>query len=410
MKILFLTDFDYLTTGGIQTSVNSQFDELTRKGHDVIMLCPSDEAPWQEVADNIYSLPTLQMIKFGGHAVINPIRVTTRSVVKFLRPFGKFDIVHCHTDTQLAWLSRAIADRLDASLVQTMHTKDDAFFEDNVRFPGLASSVLRIADAIATRQWVTPQVKHSSLTSRNLWAVMTNRCLVADAVTIPSRHFTELFVENGVPSEKIHVISNGLADDAFDKLSKPAKTLHSPISIIWASRLSPEKRPLEFLDAVRKLSTPVKVDMYGDGPSVDDARRYTKKHDLSHVCVHGRYQQKDIMMFMQQHDIFVHTSYGFDNQPMVIMESIAAGTPVFYCDSNLAEMMPRDGAILSEGPCSDDIARTLDAVLGDPDKLSAVREAVWRGRDALRQSHQTKEMVSLYEACIVERDGARVYC
>ena len=402
MNILFLTDFDHSTTGGTQTSVNAQFNELTRQGHTVIMLCPSDEAPWQEIGHNIYSLPTLRLFKPGGYAVIDPVRASVRRIIKFIQTFGVFDIVHSHTDGQLAQRARTVADRLDVPLVQTMHGKDDVFFENSIRFSGLASSMLRAADAIATHRWVTPQGKHSSLTVKNLWAVMANRCAAADAVTVPSQHFTDLFIANGVPSEKLHVISNGLADAVFDELSQPSTTLHSPLSLIWASRLSPEKRPLEFLAAVRQLSIPVEVHMYGDGPLVETARQFVKKHELSNVTIHGRYQQKDITNLMQQHDLFVHTSYGFDNQPMVIMEAIAAGTPVFYCDPNLEEMMPQGVSVLSADPSSEGIAQTLTKTLSDTEKLRAMREAVWQGRDALRQSHQTKEMITLYESCTIE--------
>ena len=403
MNILFLTDFDYSATGGTQTSVNAQFNELTRQGHMVIMLCPSDEAAWQEIGDNIYSLPTLRLFKPGGYAVIDPVRASVRRIVKFVQTFGVFDIVHSHTDGQLAQRARAVADRLGVPLVQTMHGKDDVFFENSIRFSGLASSVLRVVDAAATRRWVTPQGEHSSLTAKNLWAVMANRCAAADAVTVPSQHFTDLFIANGVPSDKLHVISNGLADEVFDELSQPAAKLHSPPSLISASRLSPEKRPLEFLAAVRQISIPVEVHMYGDGPLVEAARQFVKQHELPNASIHGRYQQKDITSLMQQHDLFVHTSYGFDNQPMVIMEAIAAGTPVFYCDPNLAEMMPEGASILSADPSPEAIAQMLTATLSDSKKMRAMREATWRGRDALRQSCQTQAMLALYKSCVVER-------
>ena len=87
---------------------------------------------------------------------------------------------------------------------------------------------------------------------------------------------------------------------------------------------------------------------------------------------------------------------------VVIMEAIAAGTPVFYCDPNLEEMMPQGVSVLSADPSSEGIAQTLTKTLSDTEKLRAMREAVWQGRDALRQSHQTKEMITLYESCAIE--------
>ena len=64
--------------------------------------------------------------------------------------------------------------------------------------------------------------------------------------------------------------------------------------------------------------------------------------------------------------------------------------------------MPQGVSVLSADPSSEGIAQTLTKTLSDTEKLRAMREAVWQGRDALRQSHQTKEMITLYESCTIE--------
>ena len=58
-----------------------------------------------------------------------------------------------------------------------------------------------------------------------------------------------------VPSDKIHVIRNGINLDEFHaKENKPPRTSDTPFTIGWISRLAPPKRPDLLVDAVAQLA------------------------------------------------------------------------------------------------------------------------------------------------------------
>ena len=51
--------------------------------------------------------------------------------------------------------------------------------------------------------------------------------------------------------------------------------------IMWCGRVSQEKRPIDFLRAIRQLPENVVVNMYGSGPAMKSVRRYITRHRLS---------------------------------------------------------------------------------------------------------------------------------
>ena len=85
-------------------------------------------------------------------------------------------------------------------------------------------------------------------------------------------------------------------------------------------------------------------------------RRYITRHRLSgRVTLHGPVPQQTVLTAMQEHHLFASTSYDFDNQPMVLLEAHAAGTPVLLCDPDLTEVVPPEGTVLTATPDSQSI-------------------------------------------------------
>ena len=58
--------------------------------------------------------------------------------------------------------------------------------------------------------------------------------------------------------------------------------------------------------------------------------------------------QQEIVQKLCDSDVFVLASYRFDNQPIVITESLAAGVPLLYCDDRLDVGLNSDNSLLVE--------------------------------------------------------------
>ncbi|WP_369028794.1 glycosyltransferase, partial [Nocardia farcinica] len=93
----------------------------------------------------------------------------------------------------------------------------------------------------------------------------------ADRVIAPTRHFADLLADHGV-TRPIRVVSNGVDDSLVDHRSGADYT-HAesgPLQLIWCGRLSAEKRPLEAIEAVRRVPD-CTLDVYGEGDQRDAA-------------------------------------------------------------------------------------------------------------------------------------------
>ena len=291
-----------------------------------------------------------------------------------------------------------------------MHGRDDVFFESSVKFPQVASTIVSLFDKARTK--TLPRLKNTegmSLTAMNMWSVMMSRCNVADAVTIPSQHLTDLFVHHGLDANKVHTISNGLKDSVIDavKVERRVASTVSPLRIMWAGRVSHEKQPLLFLKMLTKLSVPFTASLYGEGDQLAECKSYIKSQGLTEqVVVHGKYAAGEIIDSMTRQDVLVYTSNGFDNQPMVLFEAAAAELPVVFCDPKLAEGMPAGGALLTSEATADALAEAINNVYSSEETYKSLKDGMRNGKDFIRQSVQTKKMVNLYKQLVEEKNDA----
>jgi glycosyltransferase involved in cell wall biosynthesis len=169
------------------------------------------------------------------------------------------------------------------------------------------------------------------------------------------------------------------------------------LQVIWCGRLSPEKRPLESIKAAAQVPD-CQLDIYGNGPMAEELQEYIDTHDLSRrIHLKGRVSQAEILESMQNHDVLLYPSFGFDNQPMVLLESVAAGTPIIYCDPDLTECMPSGGGILTDdGTTVEALATALLSLRDNPKLLVNMRRIMLLSRDKIVQSYQSKKMATLY--------------
>ena len=170
---------------------------------------------------------------------------------------------------------------------------------------------------------------------------------------------------------------------------------------MWCGRVSPEKRPLEFLEAIGKVDWPVQVNLYGDGMLLGKLKDYIRKHKLEdRVTLHGSVTQAKILEAMKRSHLFVSTSYDFDNQPMVFLECIAAGTPLLFCDPDLAEIVPQSGYVCSPSPEIQDIALAIESIVNDPECIELMSAQLLAYKQHVTQSKHTAALVHVYRAAI----------
>ena len=103
---------------------------------------------------------------------------------------------------------------------------------------------------------------------------------------------------------------------------------------------------------------------------------------------------------MQEHHLFASTSYDFDNQPMVLLEAHAAGTPVLLCDPDLTEVVPTEGTVLTATPDSQSIAAAVRELMAHPARVREMSDYLLKSCDSTLQQPLTEQLLGVYESVL----------
>jgi glycosyltransferase involved in cell wall biosynthesis len=123
------------------------------------------------------------------------------------------------------------------------------------------------------------------------------------------------------------------------------------LRIVSVSRVCPEKRQIEIIAAARELDPAEdwQLVIAGDGPSLAQCRDLAREYKLTdHIVFTGGLNREQVAEVLRRSDVFVLGSNGFDNQPMAVLEALAAGLPIVYCDPLLEEGLTSANALLTE--------------------------------------------------------------
>jgi glycosyltransferase involved in cell wall biosynthesis len=137
----------------------------------------------------------------------------------------------------------------------------------------------------------------------------------------PSRFLLQKMQESGLPAERLRYLPN-----AIDASRYPPATGHGRYAL-YAGRLSPEKGIRTLLQAVDGTGIPLAV--AGDGPLRESLEEFTAQRRLGdQVTFHG-YQTGEALRELYRNAAFVVVpSEVYENAPMTVLESFAAGVPV----------------------------------------------------------------------------------
>ena len=134
----------------------------------------------------------------------------------------------------------------------------------------------------------------------------------------------EALLNGGVPDEKVRVVYHGIDTDRFSRSAAESRPSDRPFTAGYVGRLSEEKRPLDFVDALSGVPN-TKGIIYGDGPLRAEVLEKIALHKMeSRVSI--RKAERGASLF-REIDVLVVPS-GFEGLPMVVLEALAMGIPV----------------------------------------------------------------------------------
>ena len=405
MKIAFFTDCFLDLTGGITSSIKAQKTALEKNGHTVYVFStgfPKSTKDLKELANqNIFQVPSCKLFFRGLTPVSRRPNIIEKWLLENHPEIKDFDIFYIHYEAGCSIAGLRLSKKFNIPTVQVMHGRED-MGESNIIPYGFRTIVAFFLNWF--HSWYIPHSKKiqkdiflaDTKAKAKMWSLMVNHANYADLVLTPSEHFKQKLTHYGVKKE-IRVFPNGFSDKNFPKKInikkiKPNETL----KIIWHSRVSAEKRIMPFLKALRNVQLQYRLDVYGGGGDYFRAKRYSKHHNINAVF-HGNVSFEELANAIYNSHLDVLVSYDFDTFGMTLIEAEAFGVPVFFCDPDMQEVVPKNSFIMSVNETPEKMAEALNNLLQHPEKIEQMSKIMIKNREDVLMSKRIKILEKIFK-------------
>jgi phosphatidylinositol alpha-mannosyltransferase len=327
VRIGIVCPYSVTVPGGVQGQVLGLARSLRKAGHQARVLAPCDGPP-----PDAHVTPLGNSLPYAVNGSVAPLAPDPSAQLRTIRALRDedFDVVNIHEPmppgpTQTAMLLKP------APLVGTFHA----------------------AGEIAAYRWFGPGV-------RWLAGRLDRRCAVsADA---------EAMARKALGGEYLRLF-NGVELDRYEAVT-PAPT-DGP-TVFFLGRHEPRKGLAVLLEALRELPADVTVWVGSDGPETDELkRRHAGDPRIEWL---GRLSEEEKVARLRGADVVCFPSLRGESFGVVLLEGMAAGTPIVATElpgyANVARS-GQDALLVPPGDAAA-LAAGIEQVLGDPELASAL--------------------------------------
>jgi phosphatidyl-myo-inositol alpha-mannosyltransferase len=333
VKIGLVCPYIYPASGGVAQHVQYLYGGLRQRGHDVRILTAS-HGPQRASEGDIIRL---------GVGVSVPINASVGTLTfspRYLSQIGKmlererFDILHFH-EPFVPFLSLFLLRESTSVNIATFHA-----------FAGFS-----------------PSYEFGSRALRGYATRLHGRI----AVSAAARHFIDRFFPGDYK-----VIPNGVDVQRFASAVPIARWQDGTPNVLFVGRHEPRKGLLDLLKAHRILrktgSSGSRLLIVGSGPQEREARRYVATRGLQEVEFLGRVSDAEKAQLFRTVDVFASPATGGESFGIVLLEAMAAGTPIVCSDIHgYKGVVRRDREGLLVPPREPrELAVAIDRLLRDP--------------------------------------------
>lgn len=372
MRVGLVCPYPWDVPGGVMAHVRDLAEVLLRLGHEVSVLAPVDD---DEAALPAYvvSVGRSVPVPYNGSVarlVFGPI--SGRRARRWLRD-GRFDVLHLHSpETSLSLLTLFMA---GGPIVATFHAATVRSRVLAAISPALQPQFEKIQGRIA----VSPAARKTIVEH-----------LGGDAVVIPNGVDVARFGSGeplpGWPGP-------GGAIGFLGRIDEPRKGF--PVLVDAFARIAEGRPGLRLLVA---------------GPGDADPLRELPAQVRDRVVLLGRVSEADKVRFLHSIDLYVAPNTGAESFGIVLLEAMAAGTPVVASDLDAFARVLDDGRAGALSPVGDPgaLADTLGRLLDDPPARAALNAAAREVVAAYDWTAVAESVLEVYETvrfAVADRSG-----
>ena len=333
MKIGLVCPYIYPAPGGVAQHVRFLYENLRLRGHDVRILTAS-HGP-QRVVGGRHHPPRAwgspcRSMRPSGTLTFSPRYL---SQIGAMLEREKFDVLHFH-EPFVPFLSLFLLRESTSVNVATFHAY--AGFSPSYEFGSraLGGHAKRLHGRIA--------------------------------VSAAARHFIDRFFPGDYK-----VIPNGVDIGRFANAVPIARWQDGTPNVLFVGRHEPRKGLLDLLKAhriLRKTGSDARLLVVGNGPQEREARRYVATRGLQGVEFLGRVSDDAKAQLFRTADVYASPATGGESFGIVLLEAMAAGTPIVCSDIHGYKGVVRRGreGLLVPPRAPRELAVAIDKLLRDP--------------------------------------------
>ncbi len=167
----------------------------------------------------------------------------------------------------------------------------------------------------------------------------------ADRIVMLSELLYSMFVDNGVPKDKLVMLRTGLPEYFPQAPAVPHRT-DGPLKIVFLGRWNRAKGIHILVDAINRLPETVPVELTIHGVPNDEHYEQTVRdsiQDSSRIRILPKLERGELADQLSQYDVLAAPAQWFDVRPMVVLEAHACRLPVLGSDMGGIPELIRDG-------------------------------------------------------------------
>lgn len=415
MRILIVSNFyPPFAVGGAEIVAHRHAREMIARGHEVVVFAGRPPRAGQSGGE--IEFETIDGVDVHVVAIrsLNPDAAfrwgaagrAFRAAALHFRP----DLVHFHNVTGLGANLVLEAKSLGLRTICTVHDHWGYCVRNTLRRP--EGFVCRNTEEC---HFCVPNVSddNGKALPFRLARDYVRACLaMVDHLVFPSRYLAEAYRAEGFDPARMSVQTNGVELDRFR--AAPRHASGRPLHVAVVGYLGEHKGFDLLFEAIdRLLAQPAlagkwKIEIAGDGHMREKiAALALAPQYCDHVAFHGRLDQDEMPRLMARADVVLLPSVWPENEPVVMLEAIAAGAAQLASRIGGHVDLVEDGrtGLLFESGDAQDLAAKLAAYVEDPGLARRHGAANLARRDGFAQAAAVSAYENLYRTPAVAPRG-----
>ena len=380
MKILIASDLHYPTINGVATFSRNLAKGLASRGHEVLVIAPSQTGKRSEEMDGNYKIIRTQSVPFPFYQNFRISLNPAREVRKIIEAFDP-DVIHIQ---MLMWIGQAAmkhGNKVGIPIVSTNHAMPENLMDNLVLLAPVSRPINYILKAYGARF-------HSK----------------ADYVTMPTQSAIDMFNAGNRLAAPLEAVSNGINLSEFTPgvapksiYEKHAIPENAPV-VTYVGRLDAEKHLPVLLKAFAEVKAKVSdahLVVVGDGTEFTSLNALAWELGISEsASFTGRIDDDELRAIHKLGTVFCMPSPA-ELQSIATLEAMASGQPVVAVDAGaLRELCQNDrNGFLCEQDDVEAVSAGIIKILKD----ATLREKMSKESLAIANTHDLCTTLDRFE-------------